>query len=93
MRVFERNRYFSADLVSGIVEAISPKPPDPGAGGEEMPLDYQLHDLSPVRPLDAELEDFIGNVARNGRPLVDGPQGRRTLAVALEVLRKTGAEG
>ena len=69
---------------------------DPARAGWQHPLASSRRKVVPADPLTRQLEHFCRVVRREEAPLVDGPDGTRSLAVALAVLesidRKTPIE-
>jgi predicted dehydrogenase len=94
MRLFERDRYLSIDLQSGEVTVAAKR-----AGGSGIPgmpaIDLEEFQVPTGDPLLVEVRAFVDAV-RSGRPApVDGGDGRRALALALDVRRciDTGPPG
>ncbi len=83
LRFFEPERYVSLDYQKQ--EAISYRLVRPPGAPPEIRRD----DLEVVQdePLRRELEDFLHAVATGGSPKVNGEEGLKALALALEVVR------
>jgi len=80
LRVFQADGYASADLQAGKLRIVRRDPRQGGIAEEES----SFEDRDELR---AEIADFVG-AAQGGRgPLVGGEDGRRALALALEVGR------
>ena len=86
LRIFQPNEYYSIDFAEQQVMQCKLVPPAvPGtlpeiiAGGIEIPK---------REPLLSEIESFLGSVRSKTPPLVSGAEGRRALALAIEVLIK-----
>lgn len=82
IRAFAPNHYLSLDFIEQRLNIAYPKPrPD-----EEWPeIVVETLDIEPVKPLDAELEDFVQCVATRRKPLVNGRVGLEALDVAMRV--------
>jgi predicted dehydrogenase len=82
IRVFEENRYLSLDFVEQRLDVVYPKE----RPGDEWPeIVTERIEIEPVKPLDAEIADFV-DCARAGRkPIVSGAVGLEALDVALAV--------
>jgi predicted dehydrogenase len=85
IRVFQENRYLSLDFIEQRLDVVYPRE----RPGEEWPeIVTERIEIAPVRPLDAEIADFV-SAARAGRePLVSGEVGLEALEVALAVKEK-----
>ncbi len=86
LRIFQPNEYYSIDFAEQQVMQCKLVPPAvPGtlpeiiAGGIEIPK---------REPLLSEIESFLASVRSKTPPLVSGAEGRRALALAIEVLTK-----
>jgi predicted dehydrogenase len=86
LRIFQPNEYYSIDFAEQQVMQCKLVPPAvPGtlpeiiAGGIEIPK---------REPLLSEIESFLDSVRSKTPPLVSGAEGRRALALAIEVLIK-----
>ena len=86
LRVFQPNEYFSLDYAEqqvGMAKLIPPKPagtlPEIVAGALE---------IEKREPLLAEIESFLASVRSRTAPVVSGEEGRRALAIAMDVLVK-----
>jgi predicted dehydrogenase len=82
IRVFQPGRYLSLDFIEQTIDIAEPRA-SAGAARPEIARDRIRVD--PVKPLDAELADFVGCIREGRRPLVDGQTGLDALEVALEV--------
>lgn len=90
IRIFQPSGYLSLDLAAGTGEFLRLR------GGAPNPAAESLVDLVepiPIRgdgvePLRAELEAFVAAVRGEKPPIVTGADGRRALAVALEILHR-----
>ncbi|MBK1645579.1 oxidoreductase [Thiocapsa imhoffii] len=87
IRVFQPRRYLSLDFIEQTIDIAEPRltaaSPRPEILRERIQID-------PVKPLDAELADFVRCVRMGHRPLVDGETGLKALEVALEVRERIG---
>lgn len=92
-RIFAPRTYVSADLATR--EAQVYRLGEPGQGGwPEIQLEQsQAPDLPESEPLRRQLEAFVHAVRTRTQPLVGGPDGRRALALALEVLARIDEKG
>lgn len=81
-RVFAPRTYVSADF--GAREAQVFKL-EAGAGGTPR-IESERHGAPDQEPLRLQLEAFLGCVRDRSKPLVSGVDGRRALALALEIL-------
>jgi predicted dehydrogenase len=80
LRAFHTEGYLSADLQAGRLRLVKRRSADPGVAQEEV--DFDERDA-----LRAEIEAFVGAVSGGGQALVSGDDGRRALALALEIGR------
>jgi predicted dehydrogenase len=85
IRVFEENRYEALDFIAQRLDTAYTRAQ---AGGEWPEIVREQVQVEPVKPLDAELEAFVGCVRTGVRPLVDGHAGLKALEVALQVKEK-----
>jgi predicted dehydrogenase len=82
IRVFGPRHYHSLDFIEQRIELAYPVP----RPGQEWPEIHQEGiEIEPVKPLDAELEDFIRAFREQRKPLVDGATGLAALKVAMRV--------
>lgn len=81
-RVFEQNRYESLDFIDQRIDTAYPRT-KPGEKWPEVVMDRVQ--VTPVKPLDAEIAAFVDSVVNNKPPLVDGRVGLEALEVALKV--------
>jgi predicted dehydrogenase len=82
IRVFQEKKYLSLDFIEQAIDVAYPRIA-PGAERAEI-VRERMH-VKPVKPLDRELEAFVGCVRSGRRPLVDGRVGLEALEVALKV--------
>jgi len=86
LRVFQPNEYYSLDYADQHVAMCRLVPPASGIGRPEIvarPLEVAKRE-----PLLAEIEAFVAAVRQQSAPVVTGAEGRRALALAVEVLSK-----
>ena len=89
LRVFQPNEYYSLDYAEQQVATVKLTPPKTaGALPEISPLGLQIEKREPLL---AEIESFIATVQSRSAPVVSGAEGRRALALAIEVLEKIKA--
>lgn len=89
LRVFQPNEYYSLDYAEQQVAMCRLVPPRDGALRPEIvarPLEVVKRE-----PLLAEIEAFVAAVRERRAPQVSGTDGRRALALAIEVLAKIRA--
>ncbi len=89
LRVFQPNEYYSLDYSEQRVTMLKLIPPQtagtlPEIAAEGLPIEKR-------EPLLAEIESFITAVHSRTDPVVSGAEGRRALALAIEVLEKIKA--
>jgi hypothetical protein len=89
LRVFQPNEYYSLDYAEQQVVALKLLPPKaagalPEIAAEALPVEKR-------EPLLAEIESFVAAVQSRTPPEVGGAEGRRALALAIEVLEKIKA--
>src|SRR5262245_29661408 len=89
LRVFQPNEYYSLDYAEQQVAMCKLLPPKavgtlPEIAAEALPIEKR-------EPLLAEIESFVAAVQSRIPPEVDGAEGRRALALAIEVLEKIKA--
>lgn len=90
IRIFQPSGYLSLDLAAGTGEFLRLRGGAPNPGADSL---ADLVEAIPIRgdgaePLRAELEAFVAAVRREKPPVVTGADGRRALAVALEILHR-----
>jgi predicted dehydrogenase len=86
LRVFQPNEYYSLDYADQSVIMCRLVPAASGAARPEIvarPLEVARRE-----PLAAELESFVAAVRHHRAPVVSGAEGRRALALALDVLSR-----
>jgi predicted dehydrogenase len=94
IRIFQRSGYISIDLAKGTGEFLRMREGAQFAlmGGAPASLQDLVERVELVgdgrEPLAAELESFIDAVRGGGELLVSGEDGRRALAVALEIVQR-----
>ena len=81
LRFFQRDAYVSVDCVRREVETWRVRR---AAGGSPV-IDGGRLEVPPGEPLALELHDFVAAVSGGAAPRVDGPEGRRALALAVRV--------
>ena len=97
LRVFQRSGYLSLDLARGSGEFFRLRAPITAADLQgNIPALEQLVERreivgAPGEPLHAELTAFIASVQGTGDGVATGLEGRRALAVALDVLASIGS--
>jgi predicted dehydrogenase len=86
LRFFQPKQYISLDY--GRQDALVFSVGGEGAGAPSVNPQIQVAKLPTVEeePLHAELKSFLESVQRRSRPLVDLEDGRRALAVALDIV-------
>jgi predicted dehydrogenase len=89
LRVFQPNEYYSLDYAEQQVLMCKLLPPAPGMSRPEIVA--QPLAVTNREPLLAEIEAFVMAVQDNASPLVTGADGRRALALAIDVLDKIRA--
>ena len=86
LRVFQPNEYYSLDYAEQQVAMCRLLPPkNIGALPE---ISAGMLEVTKREPLLAEIEEFLSSVRLRTEPRVTGAEGRRALALALEVLEK-----
>ncbi|MCU0766670.1 MAG: Gfo/Idh/MocA family oxidoreductase [Gammaproteobacteria bacterium] len=82
IRVFQENRYLSLDFIEQRLDVVYPRE----RPGEEWPeIVTERIAIEPVKPLDAEIADFVSAARARREPLVTGEVGLEALEVALAV--------
>jgi len=82
IRVFQEHRYLSLDFIEQHLDVVYPRE----RPGEEWPeIVSERVTIEPVKPLDAEIADFVACVRERREPLVSGEVGVEALEVALAV--------
>ena len=82
IRVFQENRYLSLDFIEQRLDVVYPRE----RPGEEWPeIVTERIAIEPVKPLDAEIADFVSAARARREPLVSGEVGLEALEVALAV--------
>jgi len=84
IRIFQPGNYVSVDYAAKRMVVLSLKP---GFDAEGLPnKETKVVAFTESDALLAELTDFVGNVRKRSPPKVGGRDGRRALAVALEII-------
>jgi len=82
IRVFQEHCYLSLDFIEQHLDVVYPRE----RPGEEWPeIVSERVTIEPVKPLDAEIADFVACVHERREPLVSGEVGAEALEVALAV--------
>jgi predicted dehydrogenase len=89
LRIFQPNEYYSLDYAEQQVGMFKLLPPK--AEGALPEIVAQGLEITKREPLLAEIESFVSAVRSRTAPVVTGAEGRRALALALEVLDKIKA--
>ncbi|MGE0882934.1 MAG: Gfo/Idh/MocA family protein [Blastocatellales bacterium] len=89
LRVFQPNEYYSLDYAEQQVGMFKLLPPKTAGALPEIVA--QGLEITKREPLLAEIESFVSAVSNKTAPVVTGTEGRRALALALEVLEKIKA--
>jgi predicted dehydrogenase len=89
LRVFQPNEYYSLDYAEQQVAALKLIPPQ--TAGALPVIEAEGLQIEKREPLLAEIESFINAVQSRTAPEVSGADGRRALALAIEVLNKIKA--
>uniref|UniRef100_UPI0040579643 Gfo/Idh/MocA family oxidoreductase n=1 Tax=Candidatus Electronema sp. TaxID=2698783 RepID=UPI0040579643 len=84
MRIFQPGRYLAVDF--GKKEVMEVRLKQEG-GGFPLP-EIAKHAFQEQDVLELELREFVGNVRLRRQPTVSGREGRRALAIALDVIRQ-----
>lgn len=82
IRVFQPGRYLSLDFMEQTIDIAEPRA---SAGAARPEIARERISVEPVKPLDAELADFVACIREGRQPLVDGQTGLNALEVALDV--------
>ncbi len=89
LRVFQPNEYYSLDYAEQQVTTLKLTPPK--AAGALPEIAAESLRIEKREPLLAEIESFVAAVQKRTAPEVGGAEGRRALALAIEVLEKIKA--
>lgn len=89
LRIFQPNEYYSLDYAEQQVGMFKLLPPKTEGALPEIVA--QGLEITKREPLLAEIESFVSSVRSRTAPVVTGAEGRRALALALEVLDKIKA--
>lgn len=89
LRVFQPNEYYSLDYAEQQVAALKLIPPKTAGALPEIAAESLW--IEKREPLLAEIESFVAAIQSRTAPEVDGAEGRRALALAIEVLEKIKA--
>ncbi|MBI4469636.1 MAG: Gfo/Idh/MocA family oxidoreductase [Acidobacteria bacterium] len=85
LRFFQPFQYISIDYTRQEVEVFSL---EPGTGKGSRPgIGYRMLDVEKAEPLQLEIEAFLSSVRDRTCPRIDGNEGRRALALAIDVRR------
>jgi DUF1009 family protein/predicted dehydrogenase len=86
LRIFQENCYFSADYAKKRAYAVYRE----AESGEDGFPQVSMEDFEIIEKdsLEEEIGAFLNSVRTGSRPEVDGEQGRRALAVALDISRR-----
>ncbi len=84
MRIFQPGRYLAVDFGKKEVMAVRLKQE---SGGFPLP-EISKHAFQAQDVLELELREFVDNVRLRRQPTVSGREGRRALAIALDVIRQ-----
>jgi predicted dehydrogenase len=89
LRVFQPNEYYSLDYAEQQVAMCKLSPPrNPGDFPDIVAGGLQIEKREPLL---AEIESFVNAVRTRSKPEVSGAEGRRALALAIDVLEKIKA--
>jgi predicted dehydrogenase len=80
LRVFRHDSYVSADLQGQKLRTVRR-----AAGGSHGGIEETEQSFERADELRAQAEDFLRAVRERGAPLVSGGQGRKVLALALDI--------
>jgi len=81
IRVFEPHCYQSLDFIGQTLDVVFPRQRE-----QDWPeIVSERVEITPVKPLDAEIDAFVQSIRAGTPPLVSGAVGQRALEVALEV--------
>lgn len=83
MRIFQPGQYLSVDFSKKEVMSIRLKQ---GLQNNQPLPDIKKYGFPDQDTLELELLDFINNIRTRSTPIVSGAEGRRALAIALEVV-------
>lgn len=86
LRVFQPNEYYSLDYAAQDLLMCRLVPPPPG--GLRPEIIAQPIEVHQKEPLLSEIEGFVTAIQEKILPVVTGSDGRRALALAIEVLDK-----
>ena len=86
MRFFQAHEYISLDFARQDALRIRVQPGSAGDGGAQPEIGFEKLPAAPDEPLRAELRAFLNCVRTRQTPVVDGPAGRRALALADQVM-------
>ncbi len=89
LRVFQPNEYYSLDYAEQQVAILKLTPPK--TDGALSGISAEALQIEKREPLLAEIESFVAAVRSRTAPAVSGADGRRALALAIEVLEKIKA--
>ncbi|MBI2060326.1 MAG: Gfo/Idh/MocA family oxidoreductase [Nitrospirae bacterium] len=85
LRLFQRDGYFSVDLLTGSVRLCNL-----GPDAEEKRIYEMKESVEGSDPLRSELEEFLAAIRENRPPKVTAEDGLRSLRVAIRIKEKVG---
>lgn len=88
IRIFQKDQYLSIDYGQAQVNLVR-RVPAGSAGGPEV--HSERLDVPAGDSLERELKSFIKTVRTGSVPLVSGEDGRRALALAIEIMNEIGS--
>ena len=83
LRVFQENCYLSADYADKRAYAVYKEKESDDAGYPQLSVEEL--EIEETDALEEEISSFLKSVRTGERPFVDGRQGLRALAVALDI--------
>src|SRR5262249_51937914 len=95
LRFFQPKQYVSIDYTRQdvLVFTVGKEGEVPGTPSVNPRINVQKPAVTAEEPLHAELKSFLASVRSRSRPLVSVEEGRRALAVALDILAAIGEHG
>lgn len=94
LRLFQPNGYLSLDLASGTADFMRlkvPRPPGAPASVDQL-VEHLALEAPPADALGLELASFVQSVRGEPAAVVTGEEGRRALALALQVTAAIGPQ-